>query len=117
MILSHKKTKAFSFALLFVGLAFLAFFQTFWPWILLVIGVVLGFRSFAYGKIYEAIFNFSTFAILTFTYESPFSWSIVLPIILVIAAIFEVYKAFIDETTLSTQESIEDKQHELEEKE
>jgi len=40
-----------------------------------------------------------------------------LPVILVIAAIYEIYKAYIDETNLSIDESIEDKNHELEEQE
>lgn len=115
MILSHKKTRAFCVALFLVGMAFLTFYQSFWPWILVVIGVVLAFRSFALGKIYEAIFNFLTFGTLTATYFLQISWSIVLPIILVVTAIFEIYKAYNDEVVLSDEEIIEDKQHELEE--
>ena len=117
MILSHKKTRGFCAALFLVGLAFLAYFQTFWPWILVVIGTVLGFRGIALGKIYDGIFNFSTSIILTITYEMKITWSYVLPVILVIAAIYEIYKAYIDETNLSVDESIEDKNHELEEQE
>ena len=117
MILSHKKTRAFMVALFLVGLSFLAFYQTFWPWILIVVGASLGFRSIALGHYYEGVFNILTFGGLTWTYLAKISWSIVLPIVLVIAAIYEVYKAYVEEVELTERDKLEDKQHELEEEE
>lgn len=115
MILSHKKTRAFCIALFLTGSALLIFLNTFLPWFLLVIGTVLAFRSYALGKIYEACMNFGIFAALTAAIYFQKYWNIVIPIILIIAAIFEVYKAFVDETELSSDEIIEDKKHEIEE--
>jgi predicted membrane protein len=115
MILSHKKTKAFCIALFLTGFALLIFLNSFYPWFLLVIGTVLAFRSFALGKTYEACMNFGIFAALTAAIFFQKYWNIVIPIILVIAAIFEVYKAFVDETDLTPEETIEDKKHEIEE--
>ncbi len=116
MILSHRKARAYSTAILLVGLAFLFFFESFWPWIFVVIGSSLTFRSIALGRYYEGALNAFIFSALTLTYQFNISWSLVLPIILVISALYEIYKAYFDEVYPDEIEKIEDKQHEMEEK-
>lgn len=115
MILSHRKARAYSFTLFFLGLAILTYFNFVWPWILLLIGVVLGLKSFSLGKIYEGLMNLFIFLSLTIGYLYKLSWGVAIPVILVIASIFEIYKAYKDEIELSIDETIEDKKHEFEE--
>ena len=115
MILSHRKARAYSFTLFFSGLAILTYFNLVWPWVLLLIGIVLGLKSFFLGKVYEGLMNLFIFLGLTIGYLYKLSWGIAIPIILVIASIFEIYKSYKDEVDLTIDETIEDKKHEIEE--
>ncbi|NBO23892.1 MAG: hypothetical protein EBU93_01425 [Chlamydiae bacterium] len=116
MILSHKKAKAFSYAIFLSGLALLSYLQNYWPWLLLIIGISLSAKNIFLSKYYEAVFNILTFSILTFTYFYNYSFDYVLPIILVLASLYQLYKAFSDEVEMDTAEKIKDQNQELEEK-
>ena len=91
---SPEKSGRFSTGLLFVGLAFLAAFNYWWPGILLVLGVYRGFKFFLDGHHKAMVIHLIVFIglYLIFTIESVltgyFSMEWVLPAIFAVLAIF-----------------------------
>jgi hypothetical protein len=115
MRFSHRQSRSYAFLIFSSGLLLLSLIGQLWPWTLALIGITLALMGFAQGKIYEPLLNFVIFGALTANYFFQFSWSIAIPIILVISSIVEVYRAYQDEVDLPLDEEIIDKEKELEE--
>lgn len=113
---SKKRAKALCLALFLVGLAILSYLNTWWPGIMVVIGIPLAIRQYLLGKRYDVgvtLFVFlGTFVIVQF----DISWRILLPVIFTIGAIYIFCKEFLEpepetEREEDINEEIEEEQH------
>lgn len=115
MRLSHRQSRSYAFLIFSSGLLLLSLLGQLWPWTLALIGITLAWMGLTQGKVYEPLLNFVIFGALTANYLFEFSWSIAIPIILVISSIVEIYRAFKEEMEIPVDEAIIDKEKELEE--
>ena len=112
---SNSRAKALSTALFFIGLALLAVLNTWWPAIMLVIGIPLAFRQCLLGRYHDMILSLLVFGGVFVTYQSDIDWQLLLPVIFVIAALYVLFREFT--RPKSTAEEEEDLNTEIEEDE
>ena len=113
---SRKKASAL-FTLLFIaGLTICVITETtWWPTIMLAIGIPFSFRQYLLGKYYDmtvALFVFVG-AFVTVTFNIP--WKLLLPILFTIGAIYIFFREFFGTQGVSEEEKYEDTNEEIEE--
>lgn len=116
-ICSRKRAGRIYAAIWLVGLAFLFIMQSWWPYILLVIGTALGVKQWLVGKRRDATLTFVVFyGFFAITYLDV-SWQILVPSVMLITAFYIVAKEWLDDRRPPTEKEVEEEtQKELEEK-
>lgn len=111
-ILSYPKASAVSTGIFFLGLAANAYYDAWWPYIMLTIGLSLALRQFLVKKFYDAFISLLIFIGIFITVHFNLT---LLPVIFIIAGLYILFKAMQNEP-----ETIEDEddetQKELEER-
>lgn len=95
----------------FLGLAVIAYLDTWWPGIIIPFGIALVIRQFLLKKYYDALLSFVIFGGIFVTLQWQLSW---LPVLFVIAGIFILFRTSIT-TTEDEVEEEEEIQTEIEE--
>ena len=110
---SLPKATQISTGLLLLGLAIIAYFDAWWPQIMLVIGVSLAVRQILVKKIYDGILSLVIFGgiFATLFYHLPY-----LPVIFVIAGLYLLFKAASSRGPETEEEEEEETAKEMEEK-
>jgi hypothetical protein len=113
---SHKRAKALSSSLFLVLLAIIAFTNTWWPGILLAIGLPLALRQFLLGRTYDMGLSLALFT-GAFLVSSGYniSWDILLPVLFIIGAIYIFAREFLDTNFTTEAENEESLSKEIEE--
>ncbi len=114
---SRRRASAFSSALFFIGLAIVALTSTWWPGIMLVIGIPLALRQFLLGHTYDMLLSLAVFIGVFITAFFDVTWDILLFVIFVIAAIYIVLREFQESREHPEDQDDEDINHEIEEEE
>ena len=104
-LLAKNKAKALSTALFLVGLAIIFFLDSWWPGIMLVIGVPLALKQFLNGRFSDAAISFFVFVGFFIIANFNISWKILIPILFIMAAVYIVCKEWV--TTASDEEEDE----------
>lgn len=112
---SQKRAKAISTAIFFIGLAIIAFQFSWWPSIMLVIGISLAVKQFLMGKTHDMIISLVVFIGVFVTAQFDVSWEVLLPVVFILAAIYVLVKEFFQKEVESEEEFEEDINHEIEE--
>ncbi|MBF8262387.1 MAG: hypothetical protein HW387_52 [Parachlamydiales bacterium] len=112
---SRKRANAYSTALLLIGLAIPAIIGTWWPGIMLVIGLPLALRQFLLGRIYDTMITLLVFAGTFITAEFDISWRIFLPIVFTLGAIYVLAREYLESRSETEEEVEEDTNLEIEE--
>lgn len=115
-ITSKKKAQALFTALFLIGLAVLIFTESWWPGIMLVIGLPMALRQYLLGRTYDMCITLLVFIGAFVTVQFDISWRILLPILFTLGALYVLFREFFgpDETTEAEKE--EDIAHEIDEK-
>jgi len=116
-LISNHRAKAISTALFFIGLAIVAFRGSWWPEIMLVIGIPLAIRQLLTGRLWDMGISIVVFGGVFFFSDYNLSWNIVLPVIFIIAAIFILGREFLQGRPLTEEEQDSDLNIEIEEEE
>lgn len=116
-IVSKKRANSLGTALFLLGLAIVSFTDTWWPGILLAVGLPLAFRQFLVGKVYPACLTLFIFCGVFFAYTYGFviHSDYILPIIFMTGAVFIVVREYFDKTDEDEVDVEEDINHEIEE--
>lgn len=93
-ILTEPRTKAIGLAVLLVGIAILSYTNWWWPGIMAVIGISTMVKQLLRKKIYDAFLSLVIFGGITFTAVYGIGDKYIVPVILMIAAIYVLFKAF-----------------------
>lgn len=112
---SKKTAKRYSFALFLVGLALLTYLQSWWPAIMLVIGIPLALRQALTGRHYDMGITLFVFIGVFVTVQFDISWEILLPVLFTLGGIYVFFREYIESKEVSEQESEEDLNVEIEE--
>ncbi len=112
---SRKRASAICTALFLVGLAILFFMDSWWPGIMLVIGIPIALRQFLLGRHFDMCISLFVFGGVFVTEQFDLRWEILLPILFVLAAIYILMREFQEGKEHPEDIEDEDINHEIEE--
>jgi hypothetical protein len=110
-IVSKKRAKVLSFALFLIGLAIISYLQAWWPGIMLAIGIPLALRQYMLGRPYDMCLSLFIFVGVFITVQFNITWEI----LLALAAIYIVFREFVESREEPLEDEEEDINHEIEE--
>ena len=112
---SKKKADSFSWGIFLIGIGILYFSGSWWPGIMLVIGIPVALKQFLLARIHDAIITLIVF-IGTYAIEAyNLRWNVFVPVILMVGGLYIILKEFFN-TKESEIEKEEDLNKEIEEK-
>lgn len=113
---SRRRAHALSTSLFFVGLAIVSMLGTWWPGMMLVIGIPMAIRQFLMGRSRDAITTLFIFGGIFAFSSYDLSWDILLPILFIVSAFWILGREFLERNTQTEADDEENLNHELEEK-
>jgi len=114
---SKKRAHTLATALFLIGLAVLAYFNRWWPEIMLVIGIPLALEQYLLGRFYDAFVSLFVFIGVFITVQYDLPWEILLPVLFICAAIYVLFREYLEKTEESEDEKEEDINCQIEEEE
>ncbi len=114
-IMSRKKAHALSVIVLLFGLALLTYLKTWWPAIMLVIGIALAIRQYLLGKHFDMFISLFVFIGVFITVQFDIEWEIVLPVLFITGGIYIFIREFFIKEPISEVEKEENLNKEMEE--
>ena len=93
---SLKRAQSISTSIFLTGLAIVCYTNTWWPGILLVVGIPLGIRQYLFKKAYDTLMTLFIFIGFFITVAFDISWEILLPFIFLAGAIQTLLREFSD---------------------
>ncbi len=112
---SFKRANSISTALFLFGLAVISYTETWWPGIMLVIGIPLALRQYFAGKIYDVLITLFVFVGFFVTATFDISWEILAPVVFLTAGLYILLREFFDPSSPTTPEEEESLSHEIDE--
>ncbi len=93
---SQRRAKTLSTSLFLIGLAIVSLTETWWPGMMLVVGIPLALRQYLLGHIYDACLSLAVFCGAFFVAGAGSTWEVVLPVLFIIAAIYILIQEFLN---------------------
>lgn len=115
-IMSGRKAHVLAFALFLGALAILTLLKSWWPAIMLAIGLPLALRQYLVGKIYDMAITLFVFIGVFITVQFQVKWDVILPVLFVTGGIYIFFREFFGPKEITEEEKEEDKNKELGEK-
>lgn len=114
MITSKKKADAISNGFFLICLGILILTGAWWPGMLLVLWITLAIRQYLTGRLYDL--TVTTIILLGLFFISLFqvSWSILIPILLVLGGIHIIFKEYCVAEGIEEEDTIEEVEKEIE---
>jgi hypothetical protein len=114
-IASKKRAKALCVALFLIGLAILSYLHSFWPGIMLVVGLPLALRQYLLGRHYDMGVSLFVFGGVFVTVQFNISWEILLPVLFGLGGIYVLFREFLESKEEPLTDEEEDINKEIEE--
>lgn len=114
---SQKRAQALSSSLFLIGLAVLSLTGSWWPAIMLVLGLPLALRQFLLGKTYDMCLSLVIFVGAFIAASFDISWNILLPVLFIMGALYLLIREFADPTVTDEAEDEESLNKQFEEHE
>jgi predicted membrane protein len=114
-ITSDRTAKAYSLALFIAGLAILTYLRSWWPGIMLVVGIPLSLRQYLSGRHYDMYVTLFVSIGVFITVAFSISWEVLLPILFSIGAIYIFFREFLEGKPHTEVEEEEELNAEIEE--
>jgi hypothetical protein len=112
-LLSKPKADNLAAGIFLISLAAVAYLKIWWPGIFAAMGLALVVRQLFIGRFYDALISLIVFGGVFFTILYDLSW---MPVLFILAGIFLLFRAFINDPPEEVDEEDEEIQKELEEK-
>ena len=112
---SERRAKALSSALFLFGLAIVSFMNSWWPDLMLVIGIPFAMRQALLGRFYDMTISLVLFVGVFFTAQFDVSWEVLLPVVFSVGALYVLAREFFESKMPEGETLEEDLNHELEE--
>ncbi len=112
---SKRTAKVISLGCFLLGLAIVTYLGTWWPSIMLVVGIPLAIRQYLLGRHYDVGITLFVFIGVFITVQFDISWEILLPVLFTIGGIYIFVREFLERHSESEDE--EELNQELEEQE
>ncbi len=114
-ILSQKKSKTLVFCLFFTGIVMLSYLGSWWPGIMLVIGLPLALKQYLARRLHDVAITLFVFLGVFVTVAFEIQWELLLPIIFTLGGIYVIFREFIEGNPTTEVEQEEDLNEEIEE--
>ncbi|MBP9840886.1 MAG: hypothetical protein KBC64_00495 [Simkaniaceae bacterium] len=115
MLCSKKRITSFSGSLFFLGLAVVSLTGTWWPGMMLVIGLPLALKQYLSGRKGDMLVSLFVFVGIFIAAQFNLSFEILLPVLFLIAALYLGAREFLESSGETVDEEIEEINHEIEE--
>ena len=116
-IMSKRKAHLLSLALFFGGLVLISFLKTWWPSIMLVVGLPIALKQYLLGRRYDMIVSLIVFIGVFITVQFKIKWEILLPILFTIGGLYIFFREFFGPKEYDEPEEEELLNKEIEEEE
>ena len=114
-LVSKRRASAFSTALFLLGLAALSITGSWWPGILLPVGLSLALRQYLLGRRYDMLISLIVFIGAFITTQFEISWEILLPVLFSLGAFYILCRELMESTQETEEEKDEEVNKEIEE--
>lgn len=114
-LVSQRKAQVLSFALFLIGIGILFFIESWWPGIVLVVGIPMALKQYLLGRKWDMAISLFVFIGIFVTVQFDIPWKLLLPILFVIGGFYLFLKEFFIKPPMSESEYEEDVQHEIDE--
>jgi hypothetical protein len=114
-ITSRKRASAIGTALFLIGLAIVTMLDSWWPGIMVAIGVPIAVRQFLLGRHFDMCVTLFIFLGVFVTVQFDIDWQTLLPMIFVIGALYVLLREFQENKEHPEDIEDEDVNHEIEE--
>ncbi len=108
-LVSQKAAKRLSFAVFLIGLAIITYLRSWWPGIMLGLGIPLAFRQYLLGRRYDMGVSLFVFIGVFVTVYFKISWEILLPILFTTGGIYLFFREYVESST-QPEEEIEEQE-------
>jgi predicted membrane protein len=113
-LVSKKRAKNLCVALFLIGLAIISYLHSFWPGIMLAIGLPLALRQYLLGRHYDMGVTLFVFVGVFVTVQFDIAWEVLLPVLFALGGIYILFREFLESKEPLAEEE-EDINHEIEE--
>ena len=113
--ISQKKATSLGFAAFLIGLSIISINRTWWPDIMIVVGVALGLKNFLLRKFYDAGLVLFIFLGVFLSEKFASENSYFLPVLLITSSMFVLVREYVESKLLPEDQKEEDLNHEIEE--
>jgi hypothetical protein len=114
---SKRRAKVLSTALFLVGLAIISYLGTWWPGIMLAVGIPLALRQSLLGRHYDMGITLFVFLGVFVTVQFNIHWEVLLPVLFALGGIYLLAREFLENKEPLAEEEedinceIEEEQH------
>lgn len=105
-LIAKNKVEALSTALFLIGLATLFFIESWWPGIMLVVGLPLALKQFLQRRIHDALLTLFVFVGFFTIAQFNISWKILIPILFIMGAVYILCKEWVKSETGEDEENM-----------
>lgn len=114
-LVCRKKIKALTFCLFLIGIAVLSYTRSWWPGIMLAIGIPLAIKQYLLGRKYDMGITLFVFLGVFVSVAFEIQWEILLPVLFTLGGIYIFFRDFLENSTCNEVEREEDMNEEIEE--
>jgi|HubBroStandDraft_4_1064222.scaffolds.fasta_scaffold280370_2 hypothetical protein len=114
-IASKRRAQALSVALFLIGLAIVAYFNAWWPGIMLAVGIPLALKQYLLGRHYDMSVTLFVFIGVFVTVRFNIAWEVLLPVLFALGGIYILFREYLESKSETLEEEEEDTNQEIEE--
>jgi hypothetical protein len=96
-------------------MAIITYYRTFWPALMLVVGIPLALRQYLLGRHYDMWITLFVFVGVFVTVEFEIEWEIFLPVLFTLGGIYIFFREYLESSTSPETEREESLNEEIEE--
>ena len=113
---SRRQIHALSGGLCLIALAMIAYWNAWWPGVMLAIGLPLALRQYLMGRNYDMWISIVVFCGVFITVQFDIHWEVLLPVLLAIGGVYILFREYIESKQESEADREEDLNQEISEK-
>lgn len=108
-VLMRKRAKILALIIFLIALATITYLGTWWPGIMLAVGLPLAILQYLQGRLYDMGITLFVFVGAFITVNFNIQWEILLPILFAIGGVYIVFREWLESRTAKEEELEEDK--------
>ena len=108
-VIMRKRAKIIALIFFLIALAIITYFGTWWPGIMLAVGLPLAILQYLQGRLYDVAISLFVFVGAWITVQFNIQWEVLLPILFGIGGIYILCREWLEGRSAKEEEFEEDK--------